>query len=630
MRYKTVAVAVLVAGAAALLIAALIRRGGEPASRPEPTLVTGGAYAELSPAQRRLVDDWVHRLGEAAGKPLNAQVLYDDLALSTRTTFMAVTHALDRTTLTSPTGASQNRTALDLVARLSTVAGSAPGKGGDKQFRLYVELVPGAFEALSGAAQFKRQADNTVYHRGYPICFRGVGGTPSIQFSLSPDHRHADIDVDYRSSTFPVMLVNGHLTASNSDVRAGDNDDRHNGHWSGLVNWWRTFLGVPLFELPREQAADIASRIASAPRVGDGAKAEDAIKDFLTAWLVEDAAGVAAGYLDERAFACLQLERGESPDRGVWRVQMARAMAHVRTILGSPASLESVLTPTSLALGGAARERRHPHRQLFSLYELREDLARDLDCAAALDPTMSSSADFGGQLATVFVLRAAGMRGQTVATMWSETDDGWKLVAYRVEPDGAAAPSIATPVAESAAPPTTQGDPEMTAAAESFLESWLLRKDTAAAMRFVAPPAYDCYNAFRSDDMPSAVGRDDAAKLIRDRMSAVADWAGKGDRLEDLLSPAEPHHLALRKVAHRSAAFTIVALPDAMRSVTDCSALEHGEAPYVDLTKAATYGRYYAVSMRLKRGGSDAAVLWTIWGRSEGAWRILSYRVLGA
>jgi hypothetical protein len=42
-----------------------------------------------------------------------------------------------------------------------------------------------------------------VYHKGYPINFRGRGDPPSIQFSLAFDSRRADIDVDYRSSTFP-------------------------------------------------------------------------------------------------------------------------------------------------------------------------------------------------------------------------------------------------------------------------------------------------------------------------------------------------------------------------------------------------------------------------------------------
>jgi hypothetical protein len=86
--------------------------------------------------------------------------------------------------------------------------------------------------------------DNTVYHKGYPINYRGQQGTPSIQISIAMDGRLADVDVDYRASFFPVSLFNGHLSAANSDVRAGDNAERHAGRWTGYQNWWRSFFGA--------------------------------------------------------------------------------------------------------------------------------------------------------------------------------------------------------------------------------------------------------------------------------------------------------------------------------------------------------------------------------------------------
>ena len=67
--------------------------------------------------------------------------------------------------------------------------------------------------------EFRRTADNAFFHQGYPISYR-QDGYPSIQISMTQDASRADIDVDYRSSRFPVALVNGHLSAANSDVRA--------------------------------------------------------------------------------------------------------------------------------------------------------------------------------------------------------------------------------------------------------------------------------------------------------------------------------------------------------------------------------------------------------------------------
>ena len=60
---------------------------------------------------------------------------------------------------------------------------------------------------------------------------------------MSEDGVHADIDVDYRSSRSPQALFNGHLTASNSDIRAGENPKVHNGRWQGLVTWWQGAFG---------------------------------------------------------------------------------------------------------------------------------------------------------------------------------------------------------------------------------------------------------------------------------------------------------------------------------------------------------------------------------------------------
>ncbi len=171
---------------------------------------------------------------------------YDDmLSLSTKTTFDAVTHALMTTALTD---ASDQKfgDGLSLIERVDTVKGEVSGTSSDRQFRLYVRLTPNAREMLERSREFKRGIDNTVYHKGYPINYREQKGAPSIQVSIALDGRLADVDVDYRSSSFPGVLFNGHLSSANSDVRAGDNAERHAGRWSGFQNWWRGFFGMRL------------------------------------------------------------------------------------------------------------------------------------------------------------------------------------------------------------------------------------------------------------------------------------------------------------------------------------------------------------------------------------------------
>ena len=206
------------------------------------TLELVKSYIALRPEQKRLVDEFVRRYNATTGSKLVPEQAYDNARLSIRTTFDAVTHALLNAKITDAHGKSLGQ-AIDLVNAVDEVMGEDSGVGGDRQFRLYVYLKPNAVDILSGSREFFRDKDNSVYHKGFPICYRLKNGPPSIQFSISRDHKLADVDVDYRSSGFPKALVNGHLTASNSDVRAGNNLDRHDGRWSGLNGWWRNVFG---------------------------------------------------------------------------------------------------------------------------------------------------------------------------------------------------------------------------------------------------------------------------------------------------------------------------------------------------------------------------------------------------
>src|SRR5690348_16413542 len=158
----------LLIAALGLIVVALVYQWwtGAPVTAPVQQVdAAGGSYAALTTGQRHLVDDVTSRLGRVAAREVEAGRLFDSLPLSTRTTFDAITHALSQTHLTGADGAALNLTALDLVARIDAVAGSVPDAGGDKQFRMYVQLRPDARKILESAREFSRQVDNTVYHK---------------------------------------------------------------------------------------------------------------------------------------------------------------------------------------------------------------------------------------------------------------------------------------------------------------------------------------------------------------------------------------------------------------------------------------------------------------------------------
>lgn len=238
-----------------------------------------GTYAQLRPAQKKLIDDWYaeyNKMMQTHDNPAD----YDQLSLSTRTTFEAVTHALLTTKMTSKTGQPEGN-ASDLMQSIETINGKVPKARGDLQFRMYVVLKPDALQKPKDSSEFFRDRDNTVYHHGYPMNYRQDGGVPSIQVSIAKDGRHADIDVDYRSSRFPTALINGHLTAVNSDVRAGNNTQRHLQRWDGLTDWWHNLFGLADSEEETPAEASTASgEVPPVPRKGSD-KLEDAVVGYL-------------------------------------------------------------------------------------------------------------------------------------------------------------------------------------------------------------------------------------------------------------------------------------------------------------------------------------------------------------
>jgi len=310
-----------------------------------PQVIPGAKYSDLASEQKALVDDWFRRFSEVIRKPLSAEEGYNNLPVSTKTTFGAVTHALIHTTLTDQNGVILGSSAITVIDRVDTVAGKIEGAGSDQQFRLYVVLKPNALEILARSREFARSPDNVTFHKGYPICYRSRNGTPSLQVSATKDGKRGDIDVDYRSSKFPASLVNGHLTAANSDVRSGDNDVRHNQSWSGLSSWWRGILGLPLLV----KSSEVSDVPASEPAVHANAKPEVAVHDFLKSWLQDQRPDLATSYFAESAFWCREIESGKPVDLGVAKFSVLMALRDVNTQIGKMAQVSDAIAGVRLS-----------------------------------------------------------------------------------------------------------------------------------------------------------------------------------------------------------------------------------------------------------------------------------------
>jgi hypothetical protein len=424
--------------------------------------------------------------------------------------------------MTGPDGKSLG-TALDLIDAVEEIAGEVPEARGDRQFRIYVHLKPNAIEMLGASQEFKRTGDNTHYHFGYPICFRMKGGPPSIQCSISRDGKRGDFDVDYRSSSFPSALVNGHLSAANSDVRAGDNLDRHDGRWSGLTGWWQGLFGLPLQSTPNESKSQTV--IPLNPRVSEKEGLDAAVHDFLTSWIIEQKPNLAVAYLSPRSFPCIEemaSERGKPLERGIVKPQLMIRMAAFNSKVGKPAKVEDVLENVK-PWNPRFKPVKNRYESQFLLFEVPNDFAAAADCSErnAVEPASAKnepSKKYGDYFGSAFRLKAGASKGSTVYFLWSKEGDYWKIVALKIadEADPKMVATTATPATPKVLPmPRVNADPKLIQAVQQFLSAWFVKQEYETALSFLSPKSYVCLD-YSGDPAKKGLPPEQVRKAILD------------------------------------------------------------------------------------------------------------------
>lgn len=595
-----------------------------------------GTYARLKPQQKKLIDDWYaeyDKLMHENDPPTD----YDQLSLSTRTTFEAVTHALMTTKLSGKAGESIGN-ALDLVQSIETIHGKVPKARGDLQFRVYVVLRADALQKLKDSTEFFRDRDNTVYHHGYPLNWRQDGGAPSIQISMAPDGRHADIDVDYRSSKFPEALFNGHLTASNSDVRAGNNTQRHLQRWEGLTDWWRNLFGLDIPDADPEMAA-VTGDVPPVPLNGSG-KLEDATLDFLTSWLVQGRPEMSAAYLSTRSYSCLEEygpQSGTEVSGAAAPYLAARDMAAISKGLGKPDKLQDAVAAGQL--NDARLKMVKQYGNLFTIYAVPDGVAPEFECDEArawkdFEATRLTGVKkkYKNYYASVVLLKQPHETGQIVTLLWTKEGAYWKVVSWDAEPEDAKPQNVPnTRRDEITEFPEQQikGDAALLQASEDFLRDWLLKRNYVAAKNYFARRSYSCIKAAVPSDQPQPTSEAQYLNSMQAAMQTVAQDIGNSQHLSDVVEASAPEHPGLKLVKHhKDQAYTLVAVPDHLAPAMMCEKESH-QHPYRDQDSATpVYGNYYDMFFELKTPGEHPASLSFLWGKDNGQWKIVSYEML--
>jgi hypothetical protein len=575
-----------------------------------------------------MVDKWFHEYNRIMGEDRDPQEGYNLVPVTARTTFEAVTHALLTTQLTDDEGKPMG-TPFDLIDVVESVSGRIPGVRGDLQFRIYVKLKPGAVDQLEKSREFSRRHDNTHYHRDYPINYR-QDGTPSIQFSISRRLERADIDVDYRSSSFPKVLVDGHLTAGNSDVRAGNNYETHLGRWQGFVNWWRHLFGLPILVENEPQTFSSEYQIPPVPEVTASEDLVEAVHDFLQTWLIEQQPTHVLAYFSPASYDCVLAFHGKPIDTDMARFQILHELQLTNELLGRVDSLEDVVRPVYSKYKQVVLSP-HNYSNLFSFYSLPADVLDEYTCPPPEGyRTVKLSARGNEHFGTYLQILGPHGESHELKLIWTEESGYWKIRSLYLGPDTHHSDLPDTrAVAESSSassPLHPTGNPQLVAAAKDLHTQWFLRRDFAAAESYFERHCHDCTNAFLEEGEAHHETPEEARKHILEALQVIAEEVPRSDRLEAMLEASQPWHEEVLVIEHpQQSAYTLASIPESVAQPLMCVHRTEHEAIHPALPPHED--DVYLSSFHLKNGLLHQPILFLLWAKVEGSWKVVSYHV---
>ena len=596
------------------------------ADKNEEGIRFGGKYRTLAAEQRRLIDSWYDTFNRITGERRDPQSYYDKVPLSARTTFEAVTHALLNTNLTTVDGRLLGR-AIDLIHVIEAVRGQIPKSRGDMQFRIYAVLKPGATDLLEESVEFSRRHDNTVYHKDYPINYR-LDKTPSIQFSITRTLERADIDVDYRSSTFPWVLFDGHLTAANSDVRAGNNFEHHVGRWSGFGSWWRSLFGL-IFPAKVPEKFETVINIPAKPAVTDSENLDAAVHDFLQTWLVDRKPEKAIPYFSPAAYDCVLELHGkkDSKSEDLAAYRLLHEMQQTNHFLGSPNDMRGVIRPVYSTNRDLVIS---PHRYTreFAYYNLPGDIADLYTCPAPEGYRTVPLSESGEEHIGVFseIMGPFG-KSEELVTVWRKESGFWKIVSFHIgtEIHHANLPDHRSPEPESKSPIHVNPDPGAVRTLNDFLTTWFVQRDYPKAESFFSDHCHDCTNTMSDRDQPIRT-REEAVGYIGASIRQIAASVPVSSSLKDMITGVESWHTDVHVVDHPDReAYLLASVPDSIAEPLACKVRTPHAGIHADLPPHEK--DLYLSAFHLNNNLEQPPVLFLLWAKEASQWRIVSYHV---
>jgi hypothetical protein len=310
---------------------------------------------------------------------------------------------------------------------------------------------------------------------------------------------------------------------------------------------------------------------------------------------------------------------------------MLVGMKRVNKTLGSVAALTDVAKGIRM-FDPELRVVEQPHHEAFVLYDVPESRALKFECAYRGLPDsevpQGSKTKYGDYYGTVFHISAPGRPGSTLALLWAKENGNWKVISWESEPetDQSDVPDLRTEVA-AGANPRVQGKPEQIKAARDFLDAWFIEKDYERAMHYVADECLECVNLFLREGEQPYSGHEALKERLRLGLQRTAEAFGSINRLSDVMTGFEPSNPHLPIVTHPDEAdFLIASLPDYVAGSYGCAYRLAG-GQILPAPENPTFGNHYVLGFKTRTFTGEPAVLFTLWSRRAGEWKISAFHI---
>jgi hypothetical protein len=213
-----------------------------------------------------------------------------------------------------------------------------------------------------------------------------------------------------------------------------------------------------------------------------------------------------------------------------------------------------------------------------------------------------------------------------MALLWAQEGGYWKIIAIRIEDssDVGIIPKKAAVIAPAEEEPKSiAGDPGAVKDITQFYQTWVVKRGSAQASKFVSQRSYACLRA------PSAEEKSLAPPArVRSALDRVLARIPQGANLLKLMSSVQPVNDLLRPVEQEnSKAFAIMAVPDQMADSFLCQNRHLPEKSPELKPVDAKYGTYYLSASRMNFGEEQSPALLLLWTKEKAGWKVVAWAV---